>query len=136
MAGLLLAACPTLAEGDWKGDLQIYGWIPQNDIKLNNGFEYEISRQDILEDIDIFLMTAGRLRKDRWSFALDLVYVDISNKSFDEQLLPGVTFNTGGLETWVVTQNIGYMNHIQHGIDRLGRLGIVVPANRMDNFRR
>ena len=109
LAGLLLPASPTFAEGDWKGDLQIYGWIPENDIKLNNGYEYKITRNDILEDIDIFLMTAGRLRKDRWSFALDLVYGDISNKDFDEQLLPGVTFDTGGLETWVVTPNIGYM---------------------------
>jgi hypothetical protein len=111
MAGSLLAAGPTLAEGDWKGDLQIYGWIPQNDIKLNNGFEYEISRQDILEDIDIFLMTTGRLRRDRWSFALDLVYGDISDKDFDEELLLEglVTLDKGGLEIWIVTPNIGYM---------------------------
>ena len=111
LAGILLAACPTLAERDWKGDLQVYGWIPRNDIKLNNGIEYEISRQDILEDIDIFLMTTGRLRRDRWSFALDLIYGDISDKDFDEELLLEglVTLDKGGLETWVFSPNIGYM---------------------------
>ena len=109
LVGALLAAPNTFAEEDWKVDLQIYGWVPTNDIKLNNGFEYEITGEDILKDIDIFLMTAGRIRKDRWSFAFDLVYGDISDKRFDDQLLPGVTLDTGGLKTWIVTPNIGYM---------------------------
>ena len=111
IVGLLLTSLPTFAEGEWQGDLQIYGWVPQSDIKLNNGIEYEISRQDILEDIDLFLMTAGRIRNDRWSFALDLIYGDISSKDFDEELLlPGfVALDKGGLELWVATPNIGYM---------------------------
>ena len=74
LVGVLLATCPTFAQEDWKVDLEIYGWLPTIDNTLNNGFEYEITSEDLLKDIDLFLMTAGRIRKNHWSFALDLVY--------------------------------------------------------------
>jgi hypothetical protein len=111
MTCMLLLACPTMAEDHWRGDLQIYGWVPTIDNTLNNGLEYEITSEDLLKDIDLFLMTAGRIRKNRCSFALDLVYADVSDKKFGEELLLEglVTLDKGGLETWIVTPNIGYM---------------------------
>jgi hypothetical protein len=96
--------------GGWGADLEIYLWLPNNDIELVNGTRFEITMDDILSDLDMFAMAAGRIRRGRWSFAADVIYGDVSNNSFDSPLLlPGLaTFTEGAIEAWIVTPNIGY----------------------------
>ena len=109
LAALLHTANAAADTGGWGADLEIYGWLPNNEIELENGRQFEITRDDILSDLDIFAMAAGRISKGRWSVAADLVYGDLSNQSFDSPLIPGVaTFTEGGIEALFVTPNVGY----------------------------
>jgi hypothetical protein len=106
----MCAATATAQQDDWGADLEVYGWLPVIDNEAANGTKFKITRDDILSDLDMAVMLAGRIRKGRWSLVSDVIYFDVSNKSFDSPLLlPGLaTFTEGGIEAWIVTPNIGY----------------------------
>ncbi len=110
VAVLMCAATATAQQDDWGGDLQIYGWLPVIDNQAADGSQFKITREDILSDLDVAMMAAGRVNRGRWSLATDLIYFDVSNKSFDVALLlPGLaSIEEGGLQSWIITPNIGY----------------------------
>ncbi len=108
LLGSLLLPTATAAGDDWGGDLEIYGWLPVIDIESRDGSKGNISRDDILSDLDVTAMWAARLRKGRWSLASDFIYLDISSKS-DLSLVPRLArVSEVGLQAWIVTPNIGY----------------------------
>lgn len=111
MVGAMLLSVMAVAEDEWGADLEIYGWLPILDVELADGSKFKITRDDILSDVDVVGMAAGRLRNGRWSLTSDFIYFDISDKSADfPLLLPGLaTLTEGALQAWVVTPNIGYV---------------------------
>ena len=106
--GSLLLTGTAVAGDDWGGDLEIYAWLPVIDIESGDGSKGNISRDDILSDLDVTAMWAARLRKGRWSLASDFIYLDISSKS-DLSLVPRLaSVSEVGLQAWIVTPNVGY----------------------------
>ena len=67
----------------------------------------EISRQNIIEDLDMALMLAGQLVNERWTFSGDVIYFDISDTG-RAPLDEGETLRRIELEAWIVTPTVGY----------------------------
>lgn len=111
LAGSLLPATVTVAEDGWGGDLEIYAWLPIIEIEAGNGNKSEVTRDDILSDLDMAALWAARIRKGPWSLSSDFVYLDISAKT-DVDLVPeipeGSTLREAGFSAWIITPNIGY----------------------------
>jgi hypothetical protein len=106
--GSLLLSASSVTGDDWGGDLESYAWLPVIDIESADGSKGNISRDDILSDLDVTAMWAARLRKGRWSLASDFVYLDISSKT-DLSLVPRLaSVSEVGLQAWIVTPNVGY----------------------------
>ena len=107
---LLLFANGAIAEEDWEYTGEIYGWLPNIDVKTEGGDEIEITLSDILENLDFTAMLAGSARKGKWSFATDIVYLDMSN-SEDRDLSRLLAVKKIELESWIVTPTVGYTVH-------------------------
>jgi len=66
----------------WEQTLSIYGWLPSFGGKLkytipdDGGGDAEV---DWLDKIDMFLMANYEVRKDKWSFLFDMIYLDMSD---------------------------------------------------------
>lgn len=111
MAGCLLLAGIAVAEDDWGVDLELYGWFPDIELELEDGSKAEITRQDIIDDLDKAVMWAVRVRQGRWSLTSNFSYGDISKKT-DLSLLPNLPslakVTKGGLKGWIIAPTLGY----------------------------
>jgi hypothetical protein len=109
---LLLAsffnADSALAQDDWEFAAAVYGWLPDIDIKLEDGTNVEITIDDILDNLDFTAMFGGEARKGKWSLASDMVYLGLSNKP-KQSLGESLTLHKIAMESWVVTPTVGYM---------------------------
>lgn len=109
--GALLFGNAAFADDDWGFDFQIYGWLPIIELELEDGSKSKITRDDILDDLDLAALWALRARRDRWSLTADFIHLGISGKD-DVPLLPdvpgGVTIKKSGFDSWIITPNIGY----------------------------
>lgn len=83
MGGLMLAGlvagAPVRAE-DWHGGMTIYGWVPaiQGSQDGPDGEpSIEITGPDVLEALQLAVMVAGEVQRDRLGFMFDLVYCDL-----------------------------------------------------------
>ena len=104
--GSLLFANPVAAEEGWGVDLQVYGWLPTLETK-SSGQDNEISRQDVIENLDMALMAAVRARKGKWSLVSDFIYFDLEDDDGQPVFL-GTDLGKLEVEAWVITPNIGY----------------------------
>jgi len=116
------AAAESMTEGSdkWQYEFTIYGWFPSIDGKLkyevppDNGDEVGVDISQILDSLNFIFMGIFETRKNKLSFGLDLIYLDLSNsKSTDITIGPdageSLSVTAGlGLESWVVTGVAGY----------------------------
>ncbi len=107
LSGALLFANIAVAEGDLEFDLEVYGWLPTLDIQAEDGSNFEISREDIVNNLDIAGMAFATLRKDKWVLATDLIYFHIED---DDGTPIGALLELEelGIEAAIVTPTIGY----------------------------
>ncbi len=92
---------------DWETLVEAYMWVPTVETVSSDGSSSEISRQTILEDLDMGAMAAVGVTNSRWTFMSDFIYFDISD-SFNAPLADGETLKDLALEAWIVTPTIGY----------------------------
>ena len=66
----------------WEQSITIYGWVPSFDGTL----KYTIpgdgggdAETDWLDKIDLFIMANYEVRKDKWSFLMDMIYLNMSD---------------------------------------------------------
>jgi hypothetical protein len=99
------------AEDDWGFDLEIFGYLPIIELELEDGSKSKITRDDILDDLDLAALWATRVRKGRWSLTSDFIYLGISDKA-DLPLLPNLpdvaTVRKAGFDAWIITPTLGY----------------------------
>jgi hypothetical protein len=107
----LLFATGVAAEDDWEFDLEAYGWLPIVETQTETGQKAEITRDQLLDDLDKVATWAGRVRKGKWSLTSDFVYFKISEKP-DLPLVPEVPslarLREAGMQAWIITPSIGY----------------------------
>ena len=112
--GLLVFSGGAVAGDDWEFDLELYGWLPIIETENEAGNKSEITRDDILDDLDLFGFSFVRAKKDKRSLSTDFVYFKISKKA-DLPLvanLPDLAeLDKAGMQVWVIRPAIGYEIH-------------------------
>ena len=81
LALIFLAQSASAQEADWRYKATIYGWFPGLSASVDTRFgtvETDVSASDALENLDMAFMGTFAAQKDRWGFAADLLYTDIS----------------------------------------------------------
>jgi hypothetical protein len=94
-------------QDDWEFILTVYGWAAELDFTLPTGDEAEITFSDILDNLDMTLMTTLGARKDKWTFATDVLHLNIKDTS---------STNAGShlklsdlyMKAWVVSPFVSY----------------------------
>lgn len=113
-AGVLLFAATASAKDNWELDWELYGWLPIIEIQTDTGEKGEITRDDILDDLDLFGFTFIRAKRGKWSLSSDFVYFDISDKE-DAPLSSAVPdlarLDEAGMQAWVIRPALGYTVH-------------------------
>jgi len=119
--GINTAAAKNTADtiDKWQYEFTIYGWLPSLDGTLKYvppGSDSNVSLDvsDLLDSLNFVFMGTFVAQKNKLSYAVDLIYMDVSNST-------GTTINIGpgeglpvgvsaglGLKTWVVTGHVGY----------------------------
>ena len=86
---LLFVALPAVADDAWKFSLTPYLWLPTLNSKLNyqlppdaggGRFNVEIGPNDYLSHLKFALLLNGDMRKQRYSFVSDAVYLSLGNE--------------------------------------------------------
>lgn len=99
------AAIADQAGGDWQHSVDIYVWGAAVGGETNSGTGVDVSFGDLLDNLEFSAMGAYQARKGKWSVAVDVIYLDVSNT---EKLELGGNFITVpaevdiGLTSWVV----------------------------------
>ncbi len=105
--GMMLFTGTANAADDWEFDIDIYGWVPNLDVETQTGGHTELSRSDIVKNLDFALMTNFRASKGKWFVDSDLIYMDLSD-NFNKTLILGTELRKVEVEAWIVVPKIGY----------------------------
>ena len=104
---LLLFANGATAEEEWEFSVEAYFWLPDIDIKTGSGQNVEITLEDIIDNLDLTVMLAGAARKGKWTFAADIVWLDLDH-SADEIVSPTLTLDNIDMQSFIFTPLVGY----------------------------
>jgi hypothetical protein len=94
-------------QDDWEFILTVYGWAAELDFTLPTGDEAEISFSDIMKNLDMTFMSAFGVRKDKWTFSTDVLYLDINNTS-STNLNALLKLTDIYLKAWIVSPFVSY----------------------------
>lgn len=106
-------------EETWKYELTIYGWYSgvDADIGLPNGpgsgDDITIETSNIIDNLQMILMSTFEARNDRWALVADVIYMDVSDDEDRNLYAPssGKPVNASidvGITSWVLTGGIAY----------------------------
>lgn len=130
-------AAETTAPADtWQYEFTLYGWFASIDGKLKydvppgSGGEVGVDISDILDSLNFMFMGVFEARKNKLSFAADLIYMSLSNsKSTEIRIGPGpgpgipLSVHAGlSLKAWVVSGIVGY-DVVQTNKNRMAAIG-------------
>ena len=108
----IVTAQETAQNEDWQFFVDIYGWLPDIKGKSASGSDFEIKFSDILDSLNLTMMSVLGGQKDRWGFFLDALYMDIeSDINITEHLPPGIpenVYNNVNLKALAVTPKASY----------------------------
>jgi len=107
IATVCVGSAAAAADEGWQFKLAVYGWLPNIDVELPSGQKSEITRDDIVKNLDMAAMARVRAQKDRWSLTTDFIYFDLSHKD-RSPVLPGLDLRRLNLEASLVKPSIGY----------------------------
>ena len=92
---------------EWQFGAEIYGWGSSLNIKTTGGQTVTIPFHQILDDLEFTFMGMFAARKDKWTLANDLIYMDLSQKESKNH--PEFTSYTDvTLKSWIVSPTVGY----------------------------
>lgn len=106
---------------DWQNEITVYGWFSDISGTLYDGTEYTYEAEDIIDDLEMILMTTYEGRIGKWSFIGDLVYMDVSNQA-NTTVPAGQATVDLDLSSWVISTAVGY-DLVQSDKGRLAVVG-------------
>jgi hypothetical protein len=113
---LFIATSGTLEaqEDDWKFGAELYFWYGSIGVDSASGGDVDIDANDLVDALDFGFMTALGAQKGKWSFLVDVIYLDVSDDSDTGGTVPigpgipvGIHSNVK-LKSWIVTPSVGY----------------------------
>ena len=114
IAGLGFGSMPVLASetggaGDWEFGAEIYVWGAELNSTTPGGASIDIPFDSILDNLDMTFMGVFAARRDRWTFATDIIYMDLSHrKDFDLATPPVAGSAKAELSSWIITPTASY----------------------------
>lgn len=77
----VVAPVATEATSDWEQKISIYGWLPNFDGKLNYNIpgSGDSVESDFIDKLDMVFMANYEVRKEKWSFLADMIYLNMSD---------------------------------------------------------
>jgi len=94
-------------QDDWEFVLELYGWMAELDATAPNGVDVDITFSDILDNLDIAFMSAFGAQKNKWTFMVDALYLDIENDS-KTNITDVLQLTDMYLEAWIVHPFVSY----------------------------
>jgi opacity protein-like surface antigen len=115
LAAILFLSQPAFAQEplpeDWEFGFNFNLWVPDIKGETTTGTDFEISLSDIIENLDITVMSTLRAKKGKWFFLTDIVYMGLEDSS-NHNLLQGPPLNLDltnvELTAWIVTPMVAY----------------------------
>lgn len=92
---------------EWKFSASINGWLPDMTIKTAAGHKLTITMRDILENLNLTVMSTLVAQKGKWSFVTDVVYMNISKGTYLPRT-PTIAITNIKMQAWVVTPMASY----------------------------
>ena len=68
------------SSGEWEKYFEVYGWMPQLNITTADGTGVKLTLGDLLKNLDMLAMFDFGARKDKWSVAMDVIYMNLGAK--------------------------------------------------------
>jgi hypothetical protein len=78
-ASIFGTAAAASTDDQWEFEATIYFWGPEIDATTEGGSDAHLSLNDILNNLDFTFMGSFAGRKDKWSFLVDEVYMELSD---------------------------------------------------------
>ncbi len=95
----------------WNYGAEIYLWGAGIGGTTQAGDDIDILFSDLLDNLDMALMTKLAARKNKWTLFTDIIYMDVSASQKGTANIIGRPVDTKtdvGLESWIVTSGGGY----------------------------
>jgi hypothetical protein len=103
----LSKANPQKQDGGWNFAAELYFWGASIDGETATGDNLDIGIDDLIDGLNLAFMGNLGVKKDRWGFMIDTIYLDASDNTNLNTSIGGVNTNVD-LSSWVVTPMIGY----------------------------
>ena len=98
-----LSAAESSPENSWEFAAEVYLWGASIGGDTATGSDLNISFGDLINNLEMAFMCTFGARKDKWSFLVDVIYLDVK----DEGTIDGIGASVE-LRGWVVTPDVGY----------------------------
>jgi hypothetical protein len=97
----------TAQQDDWEFILALYGWVAEIEGTTASGHDFEIDFKTIMENLDMTLMTTFGARKDKWTFATDVLHLNIKDDS-STHVGSHLKLTDLYMKSWVVSPFVSY----------------------------
>jgi len=113
---LLVMALPVNAadsssNDEWQFGAEVYLWGASLDAKPTGGDNIHIGFSEIIDNLDMAIMTTLTARKGKWSLLTDIIYMDLEDDQKGTAELIGMPIRTDvdvEMKAWIVTAAGGY----------------------------
>ena len=123
VAPVLAQANESVANNEWKFAIAPYVWGADISGKTQAGSPVDVSFDQLVDNLEMAFMVAAEARKDKWSYLLDIVYLDLATS----KTLGPLNINMD-LEGLVTHAGVGY-NVVD---DNQSRLDVIVALRNLD----
>lgn len=94
-------------QDDWEFILAVYGWMADIEATAPNGADIDISFSDIWDNLDFTFMSTVGVRKNKWAFTVDGVYMDLNDNS-NSNISEILQLTDVYMKSWVIHPSVSY----------------------------
>ena len=95
--------------GEWEKFFAVYGWLPNIYITSSTGSHVTLTLSDLLKNLDLLGFVDFGAKKNKWSFGMDSVYMNLGKRIIREGPLPETEVSSRlNMRAFFSTANIGY----------------------------
>lgn len=91
--------------------LQLNIWLPDIEMTTASGEDIEIGIDEIVENLDFTYMSTFGIRKDKWTFLADVVYLNLEhsdNNTLIDNPLVNLQLTNLEMTSWIITPMVSY----------------------------